>query len=107
MRGEVAPIHTPPPPAPDDSQWAAAYASTNGAASNARRERARRILALAYITAVAIPPIGFGLGVVIALRFSSIRSRHGAAIIVLSILASIVWFVIITAGALNTPSSGY
>jgi hypothetical protein len=80
----------------------AAYASRNGGASNARR-----LLALGYITAVAMPPIGFGLGVVIALRFSNLRLRHGASIIALSILASIVWILIITSGAFNTPTAGY
>ena len=85
----------------------AGYASTNGAASNPRRESARRVLALAYILAVAVPPIGFVLGIVIAVRFRNVRPWHGAAIIVISILASIVWIVIITSGALNTPTSGY
>ena len=80
----------------------AAYASRNGGASNARR-----LLALAYITAVAMPPIGFGLGVVIALRFSSLRARHAASIIALSILASIVWILILTSGALDAQTTGY
>lgn len=85
----------------------AGYASRNGAASNARRERARRLLALAYILAVAIPPIGFALAIVIVVRFRNLRPWHGAAIIVISILASVIWILIITSGALNTPSSGY
>jgi ABC-type Fe3+ transport system permease subunit len=85
----------------------AGYASRNGAASNARRERARRVVALAYILAVAIPPIGLALGIVIAVRFHNVRPWHGVAIIVTSIVASLVWIVIITSGALNTPTSGY
>jgi hypothetical protein len=85
----------------------AAYASRNGAASNARRESARRLLALAYILAVAIPPIAVVLGIVITVRFRNLRPWHGPAIIVISILASLIWILIITSGALNTPSSGY
>lgn len=106
MRGEVPPIRTQSP-SPDDKRWVAAYASRNGAASNARRERARRLLALAYIMAVSMPPIGFGLGIVIAVRFSEPRSKHGAWIIVISILASIMWILIIASGALTTTDSDY
>lgn len=58
--------------------------------------------------AVSMPPIGFGLGVVIAIRFSDLRSNHGAWIIVISIVASVVWVLIITSGALNTTdTTGY
>jgi hypothetical protein len=85
----------------------AAYASRNGAASNARRERERRLIALAYILAVSFPPIGFGMGIVIALRFSTPRSRHGLWIIVLSILASIIWILIIAGGAFSTTNPDF
>ena len=106
MRGEVPPIRAQSP-TPDDRRWVAAYASTNGAASNARRERARRLVALAYIMAVAMPPIGFALGLVIGVRFSNLRSRHAAWIILVSILASIIWILIITSGALNTTNPNF
>ena len=54
--------------------------------------------------AVAMPPIGFGLGIVIAVRFRNLRSKHGAWIIAISILASIIWILIFTSGALNTTT---
>jgi hypothetical protein len=85
----------------------AAYTASNGAGSNARRERARRLIALAYIMAVSMPPIGFGLGIVIAVRFRNLRSKHGMWIIVTSILASIIWILIITSGALNTTNPDF
>jgi hypothetical protein len=108
MRIEVPAIRAQSPPAPDDKRWASAYASTNGAPSSARRESTRRLLALAYITAFSIPPIGFGLGVVITVRFSDLRPRHGVWIIVISILASVIWMLVITSGALNTTdTTGY
>jgi hypothetical protein len=44
---------------------------------------------------------------VIAARFSHPRSKHGPAIIVVSIIASVLWTLIITSGALNTPTTGY
>ncbi len=95
------------PPAPEDNRSVAAYVSTNGAGSNPRRESARRLLALAYIMAVAMPPIGFALGIGIGIRFSNLRSKHVPLIIVVSIVASIIWVVIMTSGALNTPTQGY
>lgn len=85
----------------------AAYASRNGAASSPHRESARRLITLAYIMAVSMPPIGFALGIVIAVRFRSLRSRHSAGIIVISMLASIIWILIITGGALNTPATDF
>lgn len=58
--------------------------------------------------AVSMPPIGLGLGIVIlTVRPSTMRSRHGAWIIVISILASIIWILIITSGALNTTTTDY
>jgi hypothetical protein len=58
--------------------------------------------------AVSAPPIGFGLGIVIAVRFRNLRSKHGPWIIAISILASIIWILIITSGALNTTNTtGY
>ena len=95
------------PPTPDDQRWVAEYASTNGAASNARRESARRLITLAYILAVSMPPLGFGLGVVIALRFHGPRSKQGAWIILVSIIASIIWILIIAGGALSTPTNDF
>ena len=100
-------MRTPSPPTPDDNGWVAGYASRNGAASSARRESARRLIVLAYILAVSMPPLGFGLGVVIAVRFSGGRSRHGVWIILVSILASIIWVLIIAGGALNTTNSDF
>ena len=57
--------------------------------------------------AVAVPPIGFGLGIVIAAGFRTLRSKHGVWIMVVSILASLVWILIITSGALKTTTTGY
>lgn len=107
MAGEVPAISTESSRTPDDKRWVAGYASTNGAGSNARRAHARRLVVLAYIMAVSVPPIGFGLGILIAVRYSTLRAKHGFWIILISILASLIWILIITAGALNTPTTGY
>jgi hypothetical protein len=107
MRGEVSPISATSPPTPDDERWDADYASRNGAASNVRRDSVHRLVVLAYITAVSMPPLGFVLGIVVAIRSAKMNSKHGAWIIVVSIIASLVWILIITSGALSTASTDY
>jgi hypothetical protein len=63
-----------------------------------------RLVVLGYITAVATPPIGLILGIVVAAR-PRISSKHGASIIVLSIVACVLWFLLLASGVLTTPSS--
>lgn len=79
----------------------------NGAASNARGAGASRLVALAYILAVSVPPLGLILGVFLILRPGRSQPKHGLGVIALSVVASIVWIVIVTAGALNTTTTGY
>jgi hypothetical protein len=95
------------PPTPDDERWSADYPSSNGATSRMTSESVRRLVVLAYITAVSMPPIGFVLGIVVALRSTKMRSRQGAWIIVVSLIASVAWILIITSGALSTASTDY
>jgi hypothetical protein len=84
---------------------AAAEASRNTAASNAQPATASRFLAVAYILAVSMPPIGFCVGIAIAARFSNQRSKHGVWIMLLSALVATVWIVVIVSGALKSPGS--
>jgi putative Mn2+ efflux pump MntP len=93
------------PPTPDSEPWAADYVSTNGATSNLVRERVRRIVVLAYITAFALPPVGLILGVMLATRPAKTRSRHWIGIIVLSIVGAAVWILVFGSGALTTTSN--
>jgi hypothetical protein len=95
------------PPTPDDERWAAVYASSNGAAAIVRRDSVHRLVVLAYIMAVSMPPIGFILGIVVAIRSAKMSSRHWAWIIVVSIIAAFVWILILTSGALSTASTDY
>jgi hypothetical protein len=74
---------------------------------NSRSAGVRRLVVLAYILAISIPPAGLILGIALSLRFRSYYSKHGVGVIVLSIIASIVWIVVITSGALTTPTTGY
>jgi hypothetical protein len=99
--------YEPPSPSPDDGRNPVAYASRNGAVTNRRSDTLYRVIVLGYILAASMPPIGFILGIGIALRTTKLNARHGRWIIAVSIVASGVWAVIILSGALNTPSTDF
>ena len=68
------------------------------------------IVVVGYITAALIPLIGFILGIVVATRPAKATSKHGAWIIVISIVAFIIWVAILVSaghGACTTdPNTG-
>lgn len=66
----------------------------------------QRVVAVGYILAVAIPPLGFGIGVVLMLH-PRLPSKHGALIVVLSIIATVIWALMISSGALKDTNQGY
>ena len=86
------------PPSPDQERWTNDYVSSNGSASKAKTESIRRLVVLGYITAVAMPVIGIILGIVVATRPIKAYSKHGVWIIVVSVLASVVWIVVLASG---------
>ncbi len=86
------------PPSPDQERWTTDYVSSNGSASKAKSESIRRLVVLGYITAVALPVIGIILGIVVATRPIKAYSKHGVWIIVVSVLASVVWIVVLASG---------
>jgi hypothetical protein len=86
------------PPSPDQERWTDEYVSTNGSTSKLRSESVRRLVVLGYITAVAIPVIGFILGIVVLTRPNKAYSKHGLWIIGVSVIASIVWVVVLASG---------
>jgi hypothetical protein len=69
-----------------------------------RDDSARRLLVLAYVTAFAIPPLGFILGIVVAIRLRA-YSRHALAIIVISLVAAVIWVLVFSSGVLTTESN--
>lgn len=87
--------------------WAASHPSRNGSAPTVWSVTAYRMVVLAYILAVSIPPIGFTMGVVIAIRFEKPASRQAVWIIALSIVAAIAWVAIIAGGALNFSDTDF
>jgi hypothetical protein len=54
-----------------------------------------------------MPPIGFILGLILAIRFDKPTSKHGVWVIAVSVVAALVWTLIIAGGALNTTSSDF
>jgi hypothetical protein len=94
-----------PPPTPSSEGVQTRYVSRNGATSNAELQKAWRLVVLGYIMAVAIPPAGLILGIVLARRDSRPHARHGLAIIAVSIVASLVWFLLFNSGIADTSSN--
>ena len=64
-----------------------------------------RLVVLGYILAITIPPAGLILGAVLARRPSTVHARHGWVIIVVSVIATVVWFVIFNSGIADTSSN--
>jgi hypothetical protein len=67
-------------------------------------ESIQRLVVLGYITAVAIPPVGLVLGIVLVIRFTAAESKHGAWMIAISIVALGVWLLILASGVVNTTN---
>lgn len=63
-----------------------------------------RVVVLAYILALAIPPLGLLFGLGLAIR---VRSKHWPWIVLLSIVAAVIWALIIGAGGLKATNQGY
>ncbi len=93
------------PPSPNGrGHWTPDHASSPGATVRSRSDSARRLIALGYITAVAIPLLGLLVGIVIAARRDT-GAKHGAWIIAISLVASVVWILVFTSGVLTNPGN--
>ena len=90
---------------PDDERWASEHPSSNGASPAARGERIAPLIALGYITAVAIPPVGLAIGIRLTIRPLAPRSKHGPLMILLSVVAMVAWVLVLSSGALSTGSN--
>jgi hypothetical protein len=106
MWGEVSQMRAPSPPS-DDARRTAGFGSQNGRVPMGQSASAYRLVVLAYIIAASMPPIGFILGLILAIRFDKPTSKHGVWVIAVSVVAALVWTLIIAGGALNTTSSDF
>jgi len=92
---------SPTPPTRNGSRPAAGYGGDNGYPRNARGDTVQRLVVLGYITAVAMPPVGFILGLLLAVRLGKPNSRQGLWVIAVSVIAAIVWVLALATGLLN------
>ena len=99
-------MRAPRPPS-DDARRPAPFGSGNGRAPGGPSASAYRFVVLAYIIAVSMPPLGFILGLIVAIRFDQPASKQGVWVIAVSVVAALVWAVIVAGGALNTSSSDF
>jgi hypothetical protein len=83
------------------------YPSRNGASDRAWNQSFLRLVVVSYILAVAMPPLGFILGVVVAVRGARVNSRHGLWIILVSVVAAGVWALVIASGALSSTNNDF
>lgn len=93
------------PPDPNGERWAAQYVSTNGASPSTWSDPAYRLVVAGYIVAVAMPPIGFVLAIVLARRQARPYATHWRWIMLISIVAAIGWTLILASGALTSTSN--
>jgi ABC-type Mn2+/Zn2+ transport system permease subunit len=93
------------PPTPDGERSTAEPFSSSRSAADVRSDSAGRIVALAYITAVTMPFVGLILGTAVLIRPTKASSKHGAWIIAISVIASVVWILIITSGAVKLTTN--
>jgi hypothetical protein len=88
----------------DGSRSAAGHANRS-AAANVRSDSIQRLVVLGYITAVAMPPVGFILGLLLALRLTKPNSKRGIWIVVVSVIAAAAWILALATGLLNPNST--
>ena len=82
-------------------------ASRYGSTRNAPGVTLQRVIVLGYITAIGMPPIGLILGIVLAVGPARLRSRHGLAIIGVTIVGVLIWVVIVSSGSLSSTDQSY
>jgi hypothetical protein len=93
------------PPAPNGKPWSSDYVSSNGSTANVVRQTPGRLVVLGYITAFAMPLLGLVVGIVVITRPNKATARHGRWIIGISIIASVIWALVLASGAFTSPTN--
>ena len=94
------------PRRPEFDALASDPASRNGSTPRSTSVTIQRVVVVGYITAVAMPPIGFILGIVLTIG-ARLKSRHGPWIVLASVLGASIWALLISSGALTATNQGY
>ena len=96
-------MSSPTPPTYNGSRPGAEYG--RGRLARLSGESIQRVVVLGFITAVAMPPIGFVLGLLLAVRLEGSDSKRGRWIIAVSVIAAILWVVTLATGVVNPNSN--
>jgi hypothetical protein len=80
--------------------------SNNGSRPYSRPTTIQRVVVVGYILAVAVPPLGFAIGLTLIIS-ARLRTKHGGWIVLLSVVAAVIWVLMISAGALKETGQGY
>lgn len=80
--------------------------SRNGSGPHSTSPTIQRLVAVGYITAIAMPPIGFIIGIVLMLG-ARVKSRHGLWIVLASGIGVLIWVVVVNSGTLTSTNQGY
>lgn len=80
--------------------------SNNGSRPNSTQVTTQRVVVVGYILALAVPPLGLTIGIVLMLP-TGVRSKHGLGIALVSIVAAGIWALLISSGALKDTGQGY
>jgi hypothetical protein len=64
-----------------------------------------RLVVLGYVCALGMPPLGLILAIISARRPAN--RKHAVGIILVSLVASIVWALIISSGSLTANTGSY
>jgi hypothetical protein len=80
-------------------------ASPNGHVAAVPSDGFYRLIVLSYIVAVAMPPVGAVLALVIGARRGDPRAKHWLGILAVCLVAGVMWTLIISSGALTATSA--
>ena len=80
--------------------------SNNGSGSHSGQVTIQRLVVAGYIIALAMPPLGFAIGLGLMLS-PGVRSKHGGWIVLVSVVAAVIWALMISSGALTASNQGY
>jgi ABC-type sugar transport system permease subunit len=98
-------MSSPTPPTHNGRGPAAGYRGAGGNLARLPSETIQRVVVLGFITAVAMPPVGFVLGLLLALRLDKPHSRRGLWVVAVSIIAAILWVLTLATGIVNPNSN--
>lgn len=62
-------------------------------------------MVLGYLLALAIPPVGLVFGLVVTARPGPVSRPHGARMIAVSVVALVIWILVLRSGVVTSSSN--